>query len=262
MTDNVTLYHGDCLELMERIPDKSISAVICDLPFGVLSKSNPSAKWDSIIPFEPLWAHYKRVCKDNAAIVLFAQGMFTAKLMMSNPDMWRYNLVWDKVNRPTGFLDANRKPMRIHEDIVVFYGSQPTYNPQFSIGQKCHSRGKAGNSDGKCKNRNYGKFKATETVMTNKKYPTSILSFEKQHIDFSHQTQKPVDLLRYLIRTYSNEGDTILDNTMGSGSTGVAAVMENRKFVGIEKDDSYFSIAQKRINEAIIKKSSEIQFEL
>ena len=260
--DNVTLYLGDCLELMKNISDKSVDMVLCDLPYGVLNKNNPSAKWDSIIPLEQLWVQYNRIAKDDSAVVLFAQGMFTAKLMMSNPDMWRYNLVWDKVNRPTGFLDANRKPMRIHEDICVFYSQQPVYNPQFSIGQKCHSRGKAGNSDGKCKNRNYGKFKATETVMTNKKYPTSILSFEKEHIDFSHQTQKPVDLLRYLIRTYSNEGDTILDNTMGSGSTGVAAVMENRKFIGIELQDNYYQIAVKRINEAIIKKSSEIQFEL
>lgn len=244
----IQLYKGDCLEIMNDIPDASIDMCLCDLPYGVLSKSNPSAKWDSIIPFEPLWLHYKRVCKDNAAIVLFAQCMFTAELMISNPDMWRYNLVWDKVNRPTGFLDANRKPMRIHEDICVFYSQQPVYNPQFSIGQKCHSRGKAGNSDGKCKNRNYGKFKATETVITNKKFPTSILSFEKEHIDFSHQTQKPVDLLRYLISTYSNEGDMVLDNCMGSGSTGVACVNTGRNFIGIELDENYFKIAEKRIN--------------
>lgn len=241
------IYNQDCLEGMKQIPDGSVDAIICDLPYNVLNKSNPNAKWDSIIPFEPLWAHYKRVCKDNAAIVLFAQGIFTAKLMMSNPDMWRYNLVWDKVNRPTGFLDANRKPMRIHEDIVVFYGSQPTYNPQFSIGQKCHSRGKAGNSDGKCKNRNYGKFKATETVMTNKKYPTSILSFEKEHIDFSHQTQKPVNLLRYLIRTYSNEGDTVLDNCMGSGTTAIACIREKRHFIGFELCEDYYKKAVERI---------------
>lgn len=241
------IYNQDCLEGMKQIPDGSVDAIICDLPYNVLNKSNPNAQWDSIIPFEPLWAHYKRVCKDNAAIVLFAQGIFTAKLMMSNPDMWRYNLVWDKVNRPTGFLDANRKPMRIHEDIVVFYGSQPTYNPQFSIGQKCHSRGKAGNSDGKCKNRNYGKFKATETVMTNKKYPTSILSFEKEHIDFSHQTQKPVNLLRYLIRTYSNEGDTVLDNCMGSGTTAIACIREKRHFIGFELCEDYYKKAVERI---------------
>lgn len=258
MNDNVTLYHGDCLELMGRIPDKSISAVICDLPFGVLSKSNPSAKWDSIIPFEPLWAHYKRVCKDNAAIVLFAQGMFTAKLMMSNPDMWRYNLVWQK-DRVTGFLNANKMPLRTHEDIVVFYDKLPIYNPQMWKGDKTHSRGKGKHKE---QNRCYGKFKQKEQKITDIHYPTSVIYCPKEHKEFFHGTQKPVDLLRYLIRTYSNEGDTILDNTMGSGSTGVAAVMENRKFIGIEKDDSYFNIAQKRINEAIIKKSSEIQFEL
>ena len=256
--DNVTLYHGDCLELMGRIPDKSISAVICDLPFGVLSKSNPSAKWDSVIPFEPLCAHYKLVCKDNAAIVLFAQGMFTAKLMMSNPDMWRYNLVWDKGDRITGFLNAKKMPLRSHEDIVVFYKSLPTYNPQFTKGNKNHHRGNVSNQTNNC----YGNFVRTASKnQTDQKYPKSILRFSKPWMQNNHPTEKPVDLLRYLIRTYSNEGDTILDNTMGSGSTGVAEVMENRKFIGIEKDDSYFAIAQKRINEAIIKKSSEIKFD-
>ena len=255
--DNVTLYHGDCLELQGRIPDKSISAVICDLPFGVLSKSNPSAKWDSIIPFEPLWAHYKRVCKENAAIVLFAQGMFTAKLMMSNPDMWRYNLVWQK-DRVTGFLNANKMPLRTHEDILVFYNELPTYNPQMWKGNKTHPRGFGKHRD---QNRCYGDFKQQTSTITNEHFPISVLYCPKEHKNFYHATQKPVDLLRYLIRTYSNDGDTILDNTMGSGSTGVAAVMENRKFIGIELQDNYYQIAQKRINEAIIKKSSEIKFD-
>lgn len=257
MNDNVTLYHGDCLELMGRIPDKSCDACICDLPFGVLSKSNPSAKWDSIIPFEPLWAHYKRVCKENAAIVLFAQGMFTAKLMMSNPDMWRYNLVWQK-DRVTGFLNANKMPLRTHEDILVFYNELPTYNPQMWKGNKTHSRGFGKHKD---QNRCYGDFKQQPSTITNEHFPRSVLYFPKEHKDFYHATQKPVDLMRYLIRTYSNEGDTILDNTMGSGSTGVACVMENRKFVGIELQDNYYQIAVKRINEAIVKKSSEIKFE-
>lgn len=139
------IYNEDCLVGMREIPDKSIDAIICDLPYAVLNKSNPHAQWDNIIPFEPLWEQYERIIKDNGAIVLFAQGMFTAQLMMSNPKMWRYNLIWDKINRSTGFLNANRCPLRIHEDIVVFYKSQPTYNPQFTYGPVNHKRGGAGN---------------------------------------------------------------------------------------------------------------------
>lgn len=139
------IYNEDCLIGMRNIPDKSIDCIICDLPYGVLNRNNPSAQWDNIIPIEPLWEQYERVIKDNGAIVLFAQGMFTAQLMMSNPKLWRYNLIWDKINRATGFLNANRCPLRIHEDIVVFYKSQPTYNPQFTFGQVNHKRGGAGN---------------------------------------------------------------------------------------------------------------------
>ena len=139
------IYNEDCLVGMKAIPDKSIDCIICDLPYGVLNRKNKSAQWDNIIPFEPLWEQYERVIKDNGAIVLFAQGMFTAQLMMSNPKLWRYNLIWDKVNRVTGFLNANRCPLRIHEDIVVFYKSQPTYNPQFTYGPVNHKRGGAGN---------------------------------------------------------------------------------------------------------------------
>ena len=139
------IYNEDCLIGMRDIPDKSIDAIICDLPYGVLNRQNKSAQWDNIIPIEPLWEQYERVIKDNGAIVLFAQGMFTAQLMMSNPKLWRYNLIWDKINRPTGFLNANRCPLRIHEDIVVFYKSQPTYNPQFTYGPVNHKRGGAGN---------------------------------------------------------------------------------------------------------------------
>ena len=135
------IYNEDCLVGMKAIPDKSIDCIICDLPYGVLNRQNKSAQWDNIIPFEPLWEQYERVIKDNGAIVLFAQGMFTAQLMMSNPKLWRYNLIWDKINRSTGFLNANRCPLRIHEDIVIFYKSQPTYNPQFTFGQVNHKRG-------------------------------------------------------------------------------------------------------------------------
>ena len=135
------IYNEDCLVGMKAIPDKGIDCIICDLPYGVLNRQNKSAQWDNIIPIEPLWEQYNRIIKDNGAMVLFAQGMFTAQLMMSNPKMWRYNLIWDKINRSTGFLNANRCPLRIHEDIVVFYKYQPTYNPQFTFGQVNHKRG-------------------------------------------------------------------------------------------------------------------------
>lgn len=139
------IYNEDCLIGMQRIPDGSVDCIICDLPYGVLNRNNKDAKWDNVIPLEPLWEQYLRVAKQNAAIVLFCQGMFTAQLMMSQPKLWRYNLVWDKINRITGFLNANRCPLRIHEDIAVFYRKQPTYNPQFTKGFPCHNRGGAGN---------------------------------------------------------------------------------------------------------------------
>lgn len=146
--NDIELIHGDCLEEMRNIPDGSVDCIICDLPYGVLNRSNRNAKWDCVIPFDRLWEQYERIIKDNGAIVLFAQGMFTARLMMSNPKLWRYNLIWDKINRPTGFLNANRCPLRIHEDILVFYKSQPTYNPQFTKGEHNHKRGKTGNAIG------------------------------------------------------------------------------------------------------------------
>lgn len=259
--EDIQLVHGDCLVKMQNIPDKSCDLILCDLPYGQLNKGNKHAAWDVVIPFEPLWEQYKRIIKDNGAIVLFAQGMFTAQLMMSNPKMWRYNLVWDKINRPTGFLDANRRPLRIHEDICVFYKKQPTYNPQFTYGNANHKRGGAGNSIGKGKNGCYGKFKQTETIITNKKYPNSIIHIEKEHNKFYHPTQKPVRLLEYLIKTYTNDGDLVLDNCMGSGSTGVAAVNTNRKFIGIELDENYFNIAKQRIDEAIMKKNEKTLFD-
>ena len=277
------IYQGDCLIGMKDIPDKSIDAIICDLPYGVLNRQNKSAQWDNIIPIEPLWEQYERIIKDNGAIVLFAQGMFTAQLMMSNPKMWRYNLIWDKINRSTGFLNANRCPLRRHEDIVVFYKSQPTYNPQFTFEQVYHNRGGAGNSykqnkagaiygkmtnGGKkekedmpsfedsemclsgARNRCYGNFAVTETKITNEKYPTSIIPMDKEHDgNYHHPTQKPVNLIRWLVRTYTNEGDLVLDNCIGSGTTAVACIKEKRHFIGYEITKEYFDIAQQRIKQ-------------
>lgn len=244
------IYNEDCLEGMKRIRDKSVDCVICDLPYGVLNSGNKYAQWDKILPMDKVWEQYERIIKDNGAIILFAQGMFTAKLMLSNEKMWRYNLVWNKINRPTGFLDANRRPLRIHEDICVFYKRQPTYNPQFKRGAVNHSRGKAGNAAGGAKNRCYGQFKATEAVLTNKKYPCSILDIPKEHRNFYHPTQKPVALIEWLIKTYTNEGDTVLDNCMGSGTTAVACMNTNRNFIGFELDKGYYDIAVRRIEEA------------
>ena len=197
----------DCLEGMKMIPDGSIDAVICDLPYEVLHKNNPNAQWDRQIPFEPLWEQYKRVTKPNAAIVLFAQGMFTAQLMMSQPKMWRYNLIWDKVLK-SGFLNSKRMPLRQHEDICVFYNHLPTYNPQMT---KCepHKRNHSkGNGQHRKVNRCYGDFIETPTIISDEKFPTSIISVPKQHIKGKsyHPTQKPVNLIRYLIRTYTNSG--------------------------------------------------------
>lgn len=246
----IDLRQGNCLEVMKDIPDKSIDMILCDLPYGVLNKTNPSAKWDSVIPFDLLWKQYERIIKDNGAIVLFGQGMFTASLMLSNQKLWRYNLIWKKGNRISGFLNAKRQPLRNHEDILVFFKKQPTYNPQMTIGEKNHIKG-GGNH--KNTQRCYGKLIDTPTVLTNEKYPISILTFDREHPPI-HPTQKPVALLEYLIKTYTNENDLVLDNCMGSGSTGVACINTNRNFIGIELDEKYFNIAKERIeNESKIK---------
>ena len=246
------IYNMDCLEGMKQIPDGTIDAVICDLPYGVLNSKSEGGSWDTIIPFEPLWTEYRRVCKPTAAIVLFGQGMFTAKLMMSNEKMWRYNLVWDKALK-TGFLNANRMPLRQHEDICVFYKKLPTYNPQMTKcepRQKNHRRHKInGESSYTLTNRCYGKFNDVPDMITDEKFPTSIISIPKEHIKGKsyHPTEKPVGLLRYLIRTYTNEGDTVLDNCMGSGTTAIACMKEKRHFIGFELNKEYFDIAQRRI---------------
>lgn len=239
----------DCLEGMKAIPSGSIDAVICDLPYGVLNSESEGGSWDAVIPFEPLWEQYRRIVKENGAIVLFAQGMFTADLMHSNPKMWRYNLIWKKGDRSSGFLNANRMPLRNHEDICVFYDKLPTYNPQMRTGFPNHTRGHGG---GKLKNGCYGKFDpwARSEVITTEKFPLSVIDIDKEH-DVNkqfHPTQKPVALLRYLVRTYTNEGDTVLDNCMGSGTTAIACIKEKRHFVGFELNKEYYKKAVKRID--------------
>lgn len=228
--------------------------VLCDLPYEVLNKGNKNAKWDKMIPLDELWKEYNRIVKDNGAIVLFGQGMFTCQLMMSNPKNWRYNLVWDK-RLPGGFLNAKRMPLRSHEDIVVFYKKLPTYNPQMEEGIPLHGMGSAYKTKGRTNNC-YGEVGVAEDTRSGstQKFPKSILRFDKPHPStLLHPTQKPVDLLEYLIKTYTNEGDCVLDNTMGSGSTGVACIRTHRNFIGIEKDEKYFEIASARIKEESFK---------
>lgn len=236
------LYNGDCLEIMKDIPDGSVDMVLCDLPYGTLNKKNPNAEWDKPIDLKKLWGEYKRVLKPNGAAVLFGGGYFTAELMTSAPHLWKYNLVWKKGNNPTGFLNAKKQPLRLHEDICVFYDKQPTYNPQFTKGDKNHDRGENSVKTNGC----YGDYKPTPTVMTNKKYPVSILDFPKEKKRY-HSTQKPVTLLEWLIRTYTEKGETVLDNCMGSGSTGVACKRTGRNFIGIEINKDFFEIAKERI---------------
>ena len=243
-----TIYNCDCLEGMKEIATGSIDAIICDLPYGVLNSESEGGSWDAVIPFEPLWEQYRRICKPTAAIVLFAQGMFTADLMHSNPKMWRYNLIWKKGDRSSGFLNANRMPLRNHEDICVFYDKLPTYNPQMRTGFPNHTRGHGG---GKLKNGCYGKFDpwGRSEVITTEKFPLSVIDIDKEH-DVNkqfHPTQKPVNLIRYLVRTYTNEGDTVLDNCMGSGTTAIACIKEKRHFVGFELNKEYYEKAVKRI---------------
>ncbi len=242
------IYNMDCLEGMKRIPDGSVDAIICDLPYGVLNKGNENAKWDSIIPLQPLWEQYERIIKDNGAIVLFAQGMFTAQLMTSNPKLWRYNLIWDK-GRATGFLNANRMPLRYHEDICVFYKSLPTYNPQMEDLNGREPNHPQWHGKHNETNQCYGDVKRINPKYEDKKHPRSIINIKAIHCSEGqfHPTQKPIDLIRYLIRTYSNKGELVLDNTIGSGTTAIAAIREKRHFIGFELNKEYYDKACKRI---------------
>lgn len=244
------LHHGDCLEVMRSIPDGSVDMVLCDLPYGTTA-----CKWDSVIPFEPLWEQYRRIAKPNAAIVLTASQPFTTALIASNLKEFRYTWVWEK-SRVTGFANAKIQPLRCIEDVAVFYQRRPTYNPQgvkrinavrrngASVGGDS-MRGDTHASTGKGALRTAGK----EYVQEFTGYPKQLVRVASEGKTV-HPTQKPVALMEYLIRTYTNEGETVLDNCMGSGTTGVAAANTGRKFIGIEMDVGYFDIARKRIEQA------------
>ena len=229
------LIQGDCLEVMKDIPDGSVDMVMADPPYGTTA-----CKWDSIIPLEPMWEQLKRLIKPNGAIVMTASQPFTSVLGASNIEWLRYSWVWQKCH-VTGHLNAKKMPMKNHEDILVFCRKQPTYNPQGLIPyNKMVKSSKTANC--------YGKS-GTLTFQENTNYPRSIQQFKRDG-KIIHPTQKPVALMEYLIKTYTNEGETVLDFAMGSGTTGVACKNLNRDFIGIEKDEKYFEIAEKRISEA------------
>ena len=239
------LYQGDCLEIMKQIPNKSIDCIICDLPYGITQNKD-----DIQIPFKPLWQQYERIIKNNGCIALFGQGLFYIDLVNSNRKMFRYDLIWDKV-LTSGFLNAKRMPLRRHEQIAIFYKLLPTYNPQFTQGKPLHGKGKS-YLNKEHKNQNYGKFNQTEDLRkgSTDKYPTSILTFPKPHPSIAkHRTEKSIECLEWLIKTYTNENNTVLDNCMGAGSTGVACKNTNRKFIGIELNKEYYEIAKERLKE-------------
>ena len=247
----IKLYNGDCLELMKDIPDKSIDMILCDLPYGTTALS-----WDSIIPFEPLWEQYERIIKDNGIIALFGVEPFTSLLITSNLSMYRYSWIWKK-ETATGHLNANYKPLNITEDICIFskgtVGSL-SKNPikYYPLGLKEVNKQKKNNPNSTWR-KNKGYNTSNNKLNSDKPfiqkytgYPNNILEFKRDK-EKLHPTQKPVALLEYLIKTYTNEGDIVLDNTMGSGSTGVACVNTKRNFIGMELDETYFNIAKERI---------------
>ena len=244
LNENVTLGHGDCLELMKTIPSGSVDMVLTDPPYGTTA-----CKWDSVIPFEPMWAELKRIIKPNGAIVLFGSEPFSSALRMSNIKQYKYDWVWEK-SHATGHLNAKKQPMRNNEVISVFYGKQCFYNPQLIEKNYVDKRIKSGN----CETQTLGAYRqVSRSIPFNMGYPKSILKFNSPFKGGEaglHPTQKPVALLEYLIKTYTKENETVLDFTMGSGSTGVAAKNLNRKFIGIELDQNYFEIAKKRIQES------------
>lgn len=240
---NIQLYNGDCLEIMDKLIEKGIKVdlIIADTPY-----QKTKNKWDSIIPFDKMWDKLKKIRKDNTAIVLFGQGIFSAKLILSNEEEYRYSLIWNK-EHPSGFLNANKMPLTSHEDILIFYRKLPIYNPQKFKGKQNNS---TGNTIVPKINNNYKAFyqKDNSKKYGDMKFPRSILNFKKPHPSVMvHPTQKPIELLEYLIKTYSNEKSLVLDFTMGSGSTGIACKNLNRNFIGIEIDKDYFKLAINRL---------------
>lgn len=248
---------GDCLEVMKKIPSKSIDFILCDLPYGTTQN-----EWDCEIPLDKLWKEYERIITDKGVIALNSQGIFTAKLILSNPKLFRYKLVWEK-SKSTNFLNAKKQPLRKHEDICIFYKNhktQPTYNPQMQNGEPYDKGIRKDQLTG-----SYGDFNPVHVKSNGERYPVDVIYFKtaESEGEVYHPTQKPVELARYLIRTYSNPGDIVLDNTCGSGSYLVAALLEKRKFIGIEKNEDFklhkkksidlIEICNKRLKEATVQ---------
>ena len=245
---DIKLFCGDCLNEMKNIEDKSVNLILCDLPYG-----STSCSWDIIIPFDKLWDEYNRVLTDNGIVLLFSSGFFTIDLINSNRKDFKYKLIWKK-NVPTGMSSAKYRPMKYYEEICVFYKKVGTYNPQMKprvgVGKACY------NYDHYCGESNHVEYKKVK-----KRYdpdlvqPSDVLEFNvvPNRNGKVHPTQKPIELLEWLVNTYSNENDLVLDNTMGSGSTGVACRNLNRNFIGIEKDEKYFEIAKQRIEETVVE---------
>ena len=254
------IYENDCLEAMKDIPNESIDMILCDLPYGMTQN-----QWDCYIPLDLLWEQYKRIIKPHGAIVLTSQGLFTAKLILSEPKLFKYKWVWEK-SKPTNFLNSKKQPLRKHEDVCVFYKKQPVYNPQMVPGEPYDKGVRKNQLSG-----SYGDFQPVHVQSAGDRYPTDIIYIKTAECegDVVHPTQKPVELGRYFIRTYSNPGDVILDNTFGSGSFLVAALLEGRNFIGIEKNEDvalfkkdsvdYIDIAKKRLKAAWISTSPQIR---
>lgn len=260
---------GDCLEVMQIIPDKSVDMILCDLPYGTTQN-----KWDSVIDLKLLWAEYERIIKDHGVIALTAQGVFTAKLICSNEKLFKYKITWIK-SKPTNFLNAKKQPLRKHEDICIFYKKQPTYNPQMTNGEPYDKGFRKDQFTG-----SYGDFKPKHVKSDGQRYPNDVVFYDEDTIDdyvyiktaesegpVVHPTQKPVELGRYLIKTYTKPGDIVLDNACGSGSFLVSAILENRQFIGIERNEDallhkvnpvdYIEVSRNRIKEAFKRKEIE-----
>lgn len=231
------IHHGDCLEIMKDIPDGSVDMILCDLPYGTTRN-----KWDSVISLDDLWKQYNRIIKDSGAIALFGSEPFTSQLRMSNFKNYKYDWYWEKPNS-TGFLNAKKQPLRAIETVSMFYRKQPKYNPQMTAGDPYKWSSKRGQSESYNKHNEVNR----EIVNNGERYPRNILKFKQER--GLHPTQKPVGLMEYLIKTYTNEGETVLDNCIGSGTTAIAALNLNRNFIGIEQEKEYVDIANKRIEE-------------
>lgn len=249
------IFNEDCLEGMKKIPDGSIDMILCDLPFGTTASF-----WDKRIPFEPLWEQYKRITKKNAAIVLFSQMPFGSDLIQSNRKMFRYEWIWEK-NAAAGFLLAHKMPLRAHENILIFYQSPPTYNPQKTKAERKHIN--HGRNKDNCNIYSIRGVKSENYIYKDDGYrfPRDVQKFQTPNTSSGkvfHPTQKPIDLLEYLIKTYTNEGELVLDNCIGSGSTAVAAINTNRNFIGFETDKKYFDIANKRIEKVFEDKEMRL----